>query len=165
MVVGIVMLVGGFLMRPNQVLPPSPYPNPYPAPYPNPQPNPYNPTPQPPPFAAGVIEAFKSDGGTPDDAIVLASAFDQFASTLEYDGLQQAPRIGNGNDLGNTFARLQQYRFLQSSTSIGQKFPRLETFIATEMGRIGLKEGPLDSSKRSNAVLMFRTVANSLKGT
>ena len=57
MVVGIVMLVGGFLMRPNQVLPPSPYPNPYPAPYPNPQPNPYNPTPQPPPFAAGGAAA------------------------------------------------------------------------------------------------------------
>lgn len=163
--VGVLMLVGGFLMKPSNAVPapqPLPYPAPYPpSPYPNPNPIP---GPQPLPFSQGVLDAFKGDGGTKDDAIVLSSAFDQFGSSLEYDGLQQPPRIASTTDLGSSFARLQQYRFLSQQTTLGQRFPRFEAYIAAEMARTGLNAGPLDAVKRSNAVLMFRTIATSLKG-
>jgi len=165
---GAAFLMKGGLPAPNPVPPYNPYPNP-PAPIPNPQPtpNPYNPYPNPTPsptnFGAGVIDAFKADNGSVDDAIVLSAMFDQLATSLEWDGIQQSPRIVTANDLGISFGRLQQYRFAQNPTPIAQKFPRFETFVAAEMARTGLNAGPLDSSKRNNAVIMFRTVASSLR--
>ncbi len=168
-IAGIGLLVFGFVLKAPSAAPVNPYP-PYPTPTPGPGPAP-TPTPYPPPapaptsFATGVWDAFKSDGGNPDDAIILSAMFDQYAMTLEYDSTQQPPRIATANDLGNSFRRLQQYRFGQPVTPFGQKYPRFESYIAAEMTRTGLDNGPLDPVKRNNAVLMFRTVASALRGT
>jgi hypothetical protein len=173
---GAVLLCIGFLAKnpggtpvppsPPAPYPPTPYPpNPTPNPTPDPNPQPYPPPtpPTPPTFAEGVVLAFKADNGTADDAVILSAMFGQFSATLEYDGRQSQPRIVTSNDLGNGFARMQQYRFLSPTTIIRQKFPNLQAYVVAEMKRIGLTDGVLDQTKRSNGVLMYQAVSNALK--
>lgn len=160
---GVVLFGVGFLSNSTDLPVPHTPPGPYvPAP---PGPDPV-PTPIPnQPFATGVQQEFQRDGGTTADAAILSALFTQFSDTIAFDGQQQAPRITSQKNMGDSFARLQQYRMLQTQTSLGSRFPNFERYVSAEMGRLGLKDtGVWDERKRGDAVMLFRAVGDALRG-
>lgn len=130
--------------------PPGPVP---PAPAPQPSPN---------QFLLDVQRVFQEENGSQDDAAILAAAFRQLSDTLIYDGQQQTPQIGNANDLGNAFARMQRNRFLSDQTPFADKYPKLELRISSEMNSRNIVAGTLDNAKRQAAADLFREVGDAL---
>jgi hypothetical protein len=160
-ILGLVCLVGGYFATGGVIPEPIPIPGPYDPPPPVPQPTPI---PQPSSFEAGVQQTFKQDGGTKEDAALLSALFGQMSDSLAFDGQQPQPRIASGNSLGVSFSRLQRYRLLQDTTTIGERFPNFERYVAGEIDRLGLN-GQWDDAarKRADAELMFKAVSSALR--
>lgn len=165
MAIGGVALMALAFVSVNTPYNPSPNPTPGPSPTPGPTPSPTpSPTPTPTQFEADIKQAFRDDGGTPDDAAILSAMFSQFSDSLLYDGSQQPPRISTANDLGRSFARLQQYRFGSPVTPMGTKFGRVERRASSEMESRGIKApGTFDQRRRSDAAQLFREVSIGLQ--
>jgi hypothetical protein len=172
---GLLLLVGGYyaspaipdIPTPTPVPVPTPIPTPVPTPpqpFPTPTPTPSPVPPQPVPFVTGIQQSFQLDNGTKEEAALLSALFSQMALSLQWDGQQQQPRITGGNDLGESFARIQRYRLLQQQSPVQQRFPNFEKYVAGEIARVSLT-GSWDDPmrKRADAVLLYQAVGDALR--
>lgn len=156
---GVLMTTIGLVAGDVTLTPPRP-------PLPTPQPSPTPPVPQPvTPFGQAVMATFQAEGGTPQQAAELSALHTKMAEVIDYDGRQQSPLLKTTNDLGRSFALLQQYHFLSNPTPLANLFPRLEAAIAAEATQrqiIGPDALPVDASRRAAAVQYYREIGAAL---
>jgi len=117
------------------------------------------PAPSPSSFQEQVAAEYANMGA--DEACLLQTLFDQFATSLQYDGQRTDPRVRTSLDMGQRIEALMQYR-LGADSPFGDKYQSLETLVARELQeRLALTRTaqPLTPQKRAAAVALFREMS------
>lgn len=118
--------------------------------------------PTPAPGAVGELDLSGLFSGptAAEDAVALSRLCDELAAKVEWDGMQEKPRLVTGWQIADLRSVARDYR-LEGGT-FGDRQPRVRDAIKTYLERpeiLGKDGGPVSPDQRAKWIASFRSIA------